>query len=86
MQSKERLIELSVVKSEPHDVVILSLCNSCDVKPIIDKNGNIRTRKDNPSLHGFGTKSIDRIVKNYHGAMVRRYDEQEKRFYCVIRF
>ena len=86
VQSKERLIELSVVKSEPHDVVILSLCNSCDVKPIIDKNGNIRTRKDNPSLHGFGTKSIDRIVKNYHGAMVRRYDEQEKRFYCVIRF
>lgn len=85
-QSKERLIELSITKSGPQNTVVLSLCNSCDVMPLLDKNGTMRTRKSDSSLHGFGTKSIERIVKSYHGTMVRRYNEQEKRFCCVIRF
>ena len=83
-QSEEPNIELSVTPSQ--DSVILSVANTCVEPPKKDENGMLLTTKAEPSLHGFGLKAINRIVRRYHGDSLMRYDTDQKRFSFVIRF
>ena len=83
-QSEDPNIELSVTPSQ--DSVILSVANTCVEPPKKDENGMLLTTKAEPSLHGFGLKAINRIVRRYHGDSLIRYDSEQKRFCFVIRF
>lgn len=83
-QSEERFVELSVLPSQ--DSIILSVVNSCDAPPKKDETGSYLTTKDDPQLHGYGLKAIHRIVRRYRGDSLMRYDPEQKRFCCVIRF
>ena len=82
--SEEKLIELSVIKNTLQDTVLISVVNSCDTAPKYDVYGKIRTRKNNPQDHGYGIKSIERIVDKYHGISKMYYSSSEKQFYCII--
>ena len=83
-QSEDPNIELSVTPSQ--DSVILSVANTCDKPPKKDENGALLTTKAEPSLHGFGLKAINRIIRRYHGDSLMHYDTEQKRFCFVIRF
>jgi sensor histidine kinase regulating citrate/malate metabolism len=61
--------------------VTIKLNNSCDTTPILN-NGKLITTKEKSSIHGYGIKSIKRIVKNYDGNISFEYDELENIF-CV---
>lgn len=52
-------------------------------KPL-DKNRLFRNLKD--GLHGIGMKSIERVVRKYHGNSTTHYDPNTHRFHYVIRF
>lgn len=84
--SKEKRIELSITKNSDEEFILLSLSNSCDVAPQMDTGGFFLSTKDNPELHGYGQKSIERVVQKYDGLSMPRYDAETRTFYYTIRF
>lgn len=85
-QTKQREIDLSVTYNPPHSAVIVSVINSCEHPPLLDGNGNFQTRKSDPGLHGIGTKSIQRIIDQYHGISNVYFDSEKKEFHYIIQF
>ena len=84
--SESKMVELSVVKKEQQNCILISMVNSCDMAPIKDANGNFETGKDKSKGHGYGTKSIARVIQKYNGEADMRYDEEAKEFHSIIRF
>ena len=85
-KSSEKMIELSVIKNMEQNNVLVSLINSCDTAPVKDSSGNLTTRKDRSKGHGYGTKSISRVVTKFGGRLEMQYDETAHEFHSIIRF
>lgn len=83
IDSTEKRIELSINKIQGFDV--LTCTNSCDKKPIIQDNILLTSKKDK-TIHGYGIKSIKKIVKKYHGNYEWNYDSKEKEFTTTVVF
>lgn len=85
-KSEEKRIEFSIVKNVEEEFIMISLENSCDTAPETDLNGNFKTTKNNQRIHGYGLKSIDRVIKQYNGLSMPRYDSSAKTFCYTIQF
>ena len=82
--SAERMIEFSVLRKEEQGKVLISVENSCDLPPLTNGRGELVTRKADKKIHGLGMKSINRILKQYHGESTFYYDAANKRFHYII--
>lgn len=84
VESSKKYIHVEMANSlnSYHKLVVI---NSCDFEPH-SKHGNLITTKKNKDVHGFGTKSIRKTVKKYHGEMNWEYDKKEKQFKLIILF
>lgn len=82
--SSGRYIHLEVTSSlnSYHKIIA---ANSCDNEPNSEK-GKLITTKHNKDTHGFGTKSIRKIVKKYNGELQWEYDNANKQFKLIILF
>lgn len=80
--SSGRYIHLEVTSSlnSYHKIIA---ANSCDNEPNSEK-GKLITTKRNKDVHGFGTKSIRKIVNKYGGEFQWEYDNQLKQFKLII--
>lgn len=78
--NKKVLIQITNVMNSYRKIAVI---NSCDVRPAT-KNGELVTSKKNKEVHGFGTKSVKKIVDKYDGELDWEYDEQEKVFKFTI--
>lgn len=78
--SKDRSVDLLVFPTNVNYIAI-NLNNSCTIAPTI-KNGKLITTKNKSAIHGYGIKSIKRLVKNYDGNISFEYIESENTF-CV---
>ena len=58
--------------------------NSCRKNPFNNLDRKLISTKSNSAGHGFGIKSMKRIVKKYNGDMEIYYDEEEKVFHTII--
>lgn len=76
--STDKFVELNIKESNENFIVI-SVCNSCADKPEF-KNGEIITTKKNKDIHGFGIKSVRRIVKSLGGSVNHAFDENKMIF------
>lgn len=85
-KSEDKRIEFSIVKNVEEEFIMISLENSCDTAPETDLNGNFKTTKNNQRIHGYGLKSIDRVIKQYNGLSMPRYDSSAKTFCYTIQF
>ena len=85
-QTVMREIELSVRYNPPHSAVILSLVNSCEHPPVLERPGIFKTQKSDSGLHGIGTKSIQRIVDQYHGISNSYFDFEKNEFHYIVQF
>ena len=81
----DKHIDISATFSHNGGSVIIAVENSCDLAPEADVQGNLKTTKFNKTLHGYGLKSVDRVIKKYNGISSYRYDEGEKVFHYTIR-
>ena len=81
----DKHIDISATFSHNGGSVIIAVENSCDLAPEADAQGNLKTTKFNKTLHGYGLKSVDRVIKKYNGISSYRYDEDEKVFHYTIR-
>lgn len=84
--SEAKMVELSVIKNVQQNNVLVSVVNSCDRAPLKDSSGNLITRKDSGDGHGYGTKSIARVVTKYGGRKEFQYDETAREFHFIIFF
>lgn len=75
-------LEITNSLNSYHKIIAI---NSCDVEPHAE-HGKLLTSKKNKDTHGFGTKSIKRIVQKYNGEMQWEYDNDQKQFKLVILF
>jgi len=80
--SSGKYIHLEVTSSlnSYHKIIAV---NSCDNEPNSEK-GKLITTKRNKDVHGFGTKSIRKIVNKYGGEFQWEYDNQLKQFKLII--
>lgn len=74
-KNSEKYIEL-VVKRK-HETTFIKCVNSCAVPPKIIGGNFISIKKDSDRKHGYGMKSIDKIVNKYHGSHIEQFDENE---------
>lgn len=86
VQSDKKQIELSATWNETYTAIIISVVNSCDTAPTPNDCGGFHTNKDNKHFHGVGLRSIERIVKKYHGNATMYYDSTTKQFHHIIQF
>lgn len=70
-------------KNELYDGLIIK--NSCIVSPIIEKSKLITT-KENKSLHGLGSSSINKVIKKYNAVYDWKYDQSQNIFETDIAF
>ena len=84
--SRDRVIEMSVIKNDEQQIVIVSVVNSCDTAPISNADGLFQTQKLKSGIHGVGLKSIQRIVNRYQGVSSMRFDFDRSRFFHIIQF
>lgn len=77
-------IDLKIDRQDSTSFTVITLVNSCRISPF-SKNGTqlIRQKKD-PLRHGYGMKSIGKIVEKYHGAMQTYYDSDNLAFHTII--
>lgn len=76
-------IELNLNNRNFFDV--LTCINSCNYNPDFDKK-ILKTTKENADMHGYGTKSIKKIVKNNKGTYSWKYDKENNEFITTIIF
>lgn len=76
-------IELSVNNRPNITLTVITLVNSCRLNPF-NKHGELTSTKVKSSRHGFGMKSIQRIVNRYQGEMQNYYKEEDHTFHTII--
>lgn len=82
VQSEEKKIVFSIyIRSD--SFVVVSVINSCDSAPVIN-NGRLISSKKNPKAHGYGTKSIKRVVNKYNGDFKWAYNELDREFEASV--
>lgn len=79
-EKKKVLIQIANVMNSYRKIAVI---NSCDIPPNT-KNGELITNKENKEMHGFGTKSIKKIVDKYDGELDWEYDNNLKEFKFII--
>ena len=78
----KKTIELTI-KQNNLNFVVINLCNTCSYKPKF-KYGEPKTTKENKDIHGFGIKSIRRILKNYDGSINFDFDSNNYQFSTTV--
>ncbi|MDO5403268.1 MAG: GHKL domain-containing protein [Eubacteriales bacterium] len=89
MESAEKMensyIELNIFPKKQNNCVVLTLINSCRISPF-SENQELKTTKTDMMHHGFGVKSIERIVEKHNGIMQMYFDNNSKTFHTIISF
>lgn len=80
----DSFIEIIAGKKEKTPFTIITVVNSCRINPFDHANGRLTTTKSDSAKHGFGVKSIQKIVDKYHGNMEMYFDEETMTFHSVI--
>lgn len=80
----DSFIEISVCKREKTPFIIITMINSSRKNPFDEPSGKLATSKSNKHKHGFGIKSIQKIVTKYHGNMQMYYNQESLTFHTVI--
>lgn len=80
----DSFIELTVEKKENSPFIIIILINSCRSTPVYDQDGLPVSHKANKGRHGFGIKSIKKVVKQYNGNLQMYYDNDSGTFHTII--
>ncbi|WP_455619699.1 GHKL domain-containing protein [Eisenbergiella sp.] len=77
-------IEINIRKREKTPFVVITVINSCRVTPFTPQSGNLITNKPNRHKHGFGIKSIRKIVSKYNGDIQMYYNNETLTFHTII--
>lgn len=77
-------LEVTAVKRPRTPFVVITVLNSCRKSPFSEHGNLLTTSKPDAARHGFGIKSIRRIVKKYNGDMQMYYSGDTAAFHTII--
>lgn len=80
----DAFIELSVQKRENSPYTTIILINSCKNAPTYDDNNLPISAKKANNRHGYGMKSISKVVKKYNGDIQTYYNTETAQFHTII--
>ena len=80
----DSFIDLMVQKKEKTPFVVIVLVNSCRSTPDFDQNGFPVSHKSGIGRHGFGIRSIRKVVSQYQGELNMYYDDATATFHTII--
>lgn len=80
----ESYIEVSTSKKERTPFVVITVVNSCRKDPFSKSDGKLNTNKTDNRRHGFGIKSICKIVRKYGGDIQMYYHNDTATFHTII--
>ena len=80
----DSFIEVSAYRREKTPFVVITVVNSSRKNPFDEQSGILNTTKANKHKHGFGIKSIRKIVAKYHGNMQMYYHQETLTFHTII--
>lgn len=83
-QIPDSYIDLSITWQEKASLTVLSLINSCRENLFSGKTGRLISTKKDSLRHGYGIRSIKRVVEDYHGDMQMYYDDGKMEFHTII--
>ena len=75
-------IELNI-SAHNHDSIVISMVNSCKKDPFTRSHRLTSTKKDKQN-HGYGMKSIERVIKKYNGYSRFYFNQESCTFHAVI--
>lgn len=75
-------IEISIT-SRNNDSIVITMINSCNKDPFIN-NHHLSTTKKEKHTHGYGMKSIERVIKKYSGNSQLYYNKENRTFHTII--
>ena len=79
---EDKYIELIVKRK--NETIFIKCVNSCIVRPKVIRGRLVSVKKDTDRKHGYGMKSIDKIVNKYDGSHIEQFDELNKEFTISI--
>ena len=77
-------IELHISKKEKTSFTLLTMINSCRTNPFTPGTGALVTHKKDKQRHGFGIKSIKRIIRKYDGDIEMYHSSETSTFHTII--
>lgn len=80
----DSFIELTAQKKEGSSFLVIILVNSCRSAPVYAQDGLPVSHKAGGGRHGFGIKSIKKVVKQYGGNLQMYYDNDTGTFHTII--
>lgn len=83
VKQTEAEIQLVVTNMPQAGQTVITLINSCRTNPF-QKNGRLISSKAERERHGFGLKSVERVVAHYHGNMKLYYEDEQQMFHAVV--
>lgn len=83
-KQENSFIELTIIQKPTTHLTVITMKNSCNKNPFHKTTKKLVSTKIADGYHGFGIKSIKRIIKNYNGNAEFYYDETEKCFHSII--
>lgn len=80
---REEIPEIMVKIEQQNQMLFIEISNSTDEIPEQKERG-FQSSKNDPSLHGYGLKSVERIVADHDGVI--RYDADGRSFTVTVTF
>ena len=80
-KSREKSMSLETTWRNSYGVIVIT--NSCDEAPP-SSGERLSSTKEEPKLHGFGLKSVQRTLKKYQGDFSWDYDAENHRFVVTV--
>ena len=83
-KTADPFIELNVSQKVNIPYTIITMTNTCRQDPFDKVTSRLPTQKENQHRHGYGLRSIQRIVKNYQGSIKMYYEKETTTFHTII--
>lgn len=80
----EAFIEITVNQKEKTPFTIITVINSSKKITFPKQGSYLPTTKSDKQKHGFGSKSIQKIVNHYQGDLQMYYDDNSVTFHTII--
>lgn len=80
----DAFIEIRTAKEDKTPLTTIIIINSCRKNPFSADDGHLITTKSNKHLHGFGLKSIRKIIHKYDGNIQMYYNDKTLTFHTIL--
>ena len=83
-QTVNPFIELNVEFRDNSDYTVITMVNSCIDGPSLSKTEQLLSTKKDRHRHGYGIRSIKKVVSTYKGKIQMYYNQENNTFHTII--